>query len=288
MEPTKWGGILLALIVGTAAGAGLLPAAADGTGPAASPAAVDAGPTASSDAGASASPAALSADGSGAGSGAGFGAGLGAGGEGAVVVTTPLRWVGAEGLPDGAAPGAAIEGTSVTSVATEDQATVTVETRALKPGHAYTFWFVFWMNPDLCLVPPTLPDLTMRCGLPDFFGPGEARAFWGAGAVADADGEATVQWTAVAGQCWEDRQVAFPGIGPGAGPCLPEDGDMSTFEYQVSVRDHGPYDPDTFGQDQVETPGGGCNAYDCETPQDNGAWTQMPSRCDNPVACHTP
>lgn len=189
-------------------------------------------------------------------------------------LTVPLRWIG--GVETHGQP---IDGSSVTVTATADAVTLTAEAVELEPGHAYTVWLFFWDHPERCVGHPNAPDTTLRCGAPDVFGPAEGTVVWGDGAVADADGRASFALARDAGECWDDPdQVAFPGLD--GEPCLPAD--ASVPEYQLAVRDHGPYDPGTYGDAQTTTLEGGCEDYTCRESQSTGAAQQVLIRCFPP------
>lgn len=189
-------------------------------------------------------------------------------------LTVPLRWTGGVGTH-----GQPIDGSEVTVTATDATVTVTAGAVELKPGHAYTVWLFFWEGPELCVGHPNAPDTTLRCGAPDVFGPAEGTIVWGDGAVAAPDGRAGFEFTRAAGECWtEQEKVAFPGLD--GEPCLPED--ASGPEYQLVVRDHGPYDPAKHGDDQLTSLEGGCEDYTCRDPQSTGVAQQTLLRCFPP------
>lgn len=243
-EQRTWGGLLLALALVAAAGTGLAAAEND--------AAVDgsdAGPATDGGVAASEDP------------------------EG-WTLTVPLRWIGGVGTH-----GQPIDGSSVTVTTTPQDVTLTAEAVELEPDHAYTIWLFFWDSPDLCVGHPNAPDTTLRCGAPDIFGAAEGTIVWGDGAVADADGRARFGLSRDAGACWEDPdQVAFAGLD--GEPCLPDDATVP--EYQIAARDHGPYDPDAYGDSQLTTLEGGCDDYTCRESQSTGAAQQVLIRCFPP------
>lgn len=196
--------------------------------------------------------------------------------------TVPLRWIAGPGN------GQPVPGSLVQVTATAGQVDVTAHATNLHPGHAYTTWLVTFPDPSLCVAPPNLPDPILRSGFPDVAlqdaaNESGALVAWGDGAVADDGGVASFTVQAVADQCWDDRdQVGHPpeGFPLGDEPCLVSD--LSIPEFQLIVRDHGPYDPYAHGQAQLTTLDGGCEDYTCRDPQSTGVGNQVPFRCFPP------
>ncbi len=189
-------------------------------------------------------------------------------------VRVPLRWTG------GLEHGEAVADSDVTVVSTEENLLLTAVTQGLHAGHAYTVWLMLWTAPERCVWQPNLDDDTLQCGLSDLFN-AEGKVVWGDGAVANNNGRALFSLSRTAGECWDDpEQVAFPGVLDDQ-PCLPAD--TSVPEYQLVVRDHGPYDPDVYGETQLTTLDGGCDDYTCRDPQNTGAGNQYLLRCFPPA-----
>lgn len=196
--------------------------------------------------------------------------------------TVPLRWIAGPGS------GQPVPGSLVHVTANDGQVDVTARATNLHPGHAYTTWLVTFPDPSLCVAPPNLPDPILQCGFPDVAlqdaaNESGALVAWGDGVVADDGGVASFTIQAVANQCWEDRdQVGHPpeGFPLGDEACLV--GDLSVPEFQLIVRDHGPYDPHAHGEAQLTTLNGGCEDYTCRDPQSTGVGNQIPLRCFPP------
>ena len=145
------------------------------------------------------------------------------GGERAPAVTTLSAHV--ETHPS-QGPQRTIEGASARLVASELGASFEVRTRELTPGHVYTIWLVAINNPDACAASP--------CESADVLGNTDAvlaDVRWGAGAVADADGEASfVAWAPVG--AWESSWF-------GHGFTNAEHAEL-----HIVVNDHGPLIPE--------------------------------------------
>lgn len=189
-------------------------------------------------------------------------------------VSVPLRWTA------GLEHGQPVEDSEVTVTTTEEELTLTAVTQGLHVGHAYTVWLMLWTAPERCVWQPNLDDDTLQCGFSDLVN-AEGKVLWGDGAVADEDGSASFELSRVAEECWDDpEQVAFPGV-TNQEPCLPAD--TSVPEYQLVVRDHGPYDPEDYGDSQLTTLEGGCDDYTCRDSQNTGAGNQNVIRCFPPA-----
>jgi hypothetical protein len=121
---------------------------------------------------------------------------------------------------------------------------VSLRTGLLKPGHAYTMWWIAFNHPQYCAANPARAfNPSGACGLPDVFSPlTGASHIWGAGAVIGSNGIAVFSSRLRKGQAaefpWE------PGLTNPAGA-----------EFYLIVRDHGPA---VKGSDQTTSLNGGC------------------------------
>lgn len=148
----------------------------------------------------------------------------------------PLSWA----KPSGMAPGP-IEGSTVLLHKSAAGAAMTLETSALKPGHAITVWFVAIQSPENCTSNPCTPKEAM--GMAEMMNPVATNA---GGAVVHADGRIRVQGFLPVGEVkgnFYDTTFATP----------------ETSEYHIVVHDHGPLIPD-LAADQLSTFRGGCTA----------------------------
>lgn len=126
-----------------------------------------------------------------------------------------------------------------------------LNTRGLHAGHAYTVWWNVLNRPESCTGIAKIPGGT-RCGQLDWTNPMvEASDFFAAGAVAGDDGTASFKGRLKEG---EDR-VAFE-MERGRAFTNPRGADIVLW-----VRDHGPYDPARYGDEQLTTFNGGCANY---------------------------
>lgn len=147
----------------------------------------------------------------------------------------PVNWHGqaqAAGIGTGQ-----IEGAQAFLRATDAGASVTVQTRDLEPGHAYTLWYVFINNPEACASSP--------CSAGDFFlhPDVDAQVGHGAGTVAGSSGRATFSAHLTVGpvEGWlPDRELKDP----------------RTAEFHFVVNSHGPQLAE-FMPDMIHTYRGG-------------------------------
>jgi hypothetical protein len=134
-----------------------------------------------------------------------------------------------------------VEGATAELETTPDQATLSVDTRALNPGHAYTLWFVIINNPAEC------EDYPEPCAAPDVLDNPDTRSnvAWGDGQVADDEGLATFNATfntgAVPGGWYEGVDFEDP----------------QAAEIHFTLNDHGPV-IDDLRDDMLTTYRGGC------------------------------
>lgn len=153
--------------------------------------------------------------------------------------TAPVMWhAQAVALEDHIDAGP-IDGASASLVATSMGASVTVRTRDLEPGHAYTLWYVIVNNPAACDPRPcTGPDIFTN---PDV----DAQVTYGAGNIAGGAGQATFS--------------ARLGVGPVEG-WLPDRTLHNPLgaEYHFVVNDHGPRLAEHM-PDMIRTYRGGCS-----------------------------
>lgn len=130
-------------------------------------------------------------------------------------------------------------------------------TTGLPPG-AYTTWWVFFNNPEACLLPDA--DSGSRCSIPDLFTPETVpSAFWSTGGVVGPSGIGFFHDRTGVGEVPErEDQIAFPG----PGLLKPR-----TAELHYIIKYHGPAssDPDVL-YEQTHTLLGSCfegaNAHD--------------------------
>ncbi|MGI8792408.1 MAG: hypothetical protein ACR2H3_04430 [Acidimicrobiales bacterium] len=116
-----------------------------------------------------------------------------------------------------------------------------------------------------------MPSPDRQCGLLDLLNPAtDASLVFGDGAVADAEGNATFRGYRPAYEApVGEEQIAY-GTGVLTNPL--------GAEYQATLRGHGPYDPDTYGDAQITTLDGGCHQdekYTCIDDQASGFRAQM-------------
>ena len=188
----------------------------------------------------------------------------------AKVVTdwTVLRWTGDGEMYSGNAKGSIVDGSFQMTHAWPHGARMVVHTTGLQPGHAYTLWYTFFNHPDRCHFPPSDDR---RCGVVDLLNPmADASLVFGDGAVANLDGVATFEgYRPVGVEPVGDEQIAH-GSGVLTNPL--------GAEYQATLRSHGPYDPDTYGDAQLTTLDGGCHPgekYTCTDDQASGFRSQL-------------
>lgn len=153
--------------------------------------------------------------------------------------TAPVMWhAQAVALEDDIKAGP-VEGASASLVVTSTGASVTVRTRELQPGHAYTLWAVVINNPEACNTSPcTGADILTN---PDV----DAQVTYGAGNVAGNSGQATFSTRVNAGpvEGWlPDRSLDDP----------------RAAEYHFVVNDHGPKLAEHL-PDMIRTYRGGCS-----------------------------
>lgn len=144
----------------------------------------------------------------------------------------------------------------------------TLSTSELIPGNAYTIWLIVFNVPQACSDPDTVRGLL--CGDGDYLNATLWSIMYGAGAVADAEGDATFTGSRMVGD--PDRLLLGPGLlNPNA-------------EAHFIVRDHGPASDDpVMLESQTGTVNGGCTSgdplgllglpgdYECFDPQATGA-----------------
>lgn len=153
--------------------------------------------------------------------------------------TTPVLWHAQAVALEEDIDAGPVQGASASLVATSTGASVTVRTRELVPGHAYTLWYVIVNNPAACQATPcsgadilTNPDV-------------DAQVTYGAGHIVGGAGQATF--------------AAHRDVGPIDG-WLPD----RTFhnplgaEYHVALNDHGPKLA-VHMPDMIRTYRGGCS-----------------------------
>lgn len=111
----------------------------------------------------------------------------------------------------------------------------------LEPGHAYTFWWLFFNKPSKCAQKP--------CSPADFMA-ARGAVHYGSGAVAGAAGEANVTFSATSGG---------PPEGAAFNPNLPERGLVKnrgfTAEIHLVLIDHGIPDLPDLSSDEPNVPG---------------------------------
>lgn len=133
-----------------------------------------------------------------------------------------------------------IENATARLVTTEDTVFVAMDTRELKPNHAYTMWFVPINAPEACENSP--------CNASDVIGNREATrsdVSFGDGAVADDSGMASFAAHRTSGE--------LPGAWFGAGLQEP-----AKAEIHLVIRDHGPASELEDVIDAISTHNGGC------------------------------
>lgn len=186
---------------------------------------------------------------------------------GAAVSATPAsaehggrHWQGhayriAEGtLVDGSAAEVSyfVNGPPAPALPSESRVDFSITTSDLEPGHAYTIWLMVFNHAENCTNP--IPERGTQCGAGDIFNPATfVSVMWGTGGVASDTGEASFAGSRHQGDL--DRVVLGPGLMSTA-----------TAEVHLIVRDHGEYDPDTYGDRQTQTFNGGCGGPE---PLDN-------------------
>lgn len=153
--------------------------------------------------------------------------------------TEPVRWhPQAVALEDDIDAGA-VEGASARLVANRSGVSAKLRARELRPGHAYTLWFVVVNNPEACDPRPcTAPDILTN---PD----ADAQVTFGDGKVAGNGGQATFSARLNVGPVagWlEDRSLHNP-LGA---------------EYHLAINDHGPKLA-AHMPDMIHTYRGGCS-----------------------------
>lgn len=135
-----------------------------------------------------------------------------------------------------------IEGATARLVTTEDSVFVSMDTRDLKPGHAYTMWFIPINAPHECENTP--------CNVGDVVGnrdKTQSDISFGDGMVADEQGNASFAAHRTIGE--------LPGAWFGHGLKEP-----MTAEIHLVVRDHGPVDQIQDVIDAITTHNGACTA----------------------------
>lgn len=183
--------------------------------------------------------------------------------------SAPMRW----SMGAGTEAGLLVEHGQMRTRATVRGVRMSVVTDGLVPGHAYTHWVMFFNHPEHC-VSGTVDGF--RCGAPDYFAnpAADASAVYGSG-IASATGT-------------DDHFRAFVGVSPM--PDSPEEllayahwrtsnsaspvaglteeqiaggtgllTDPLGAEYHAVLFDHGPYDPERYGEDQWTMHDGGCH-----------------------------
>lgn len=147
--------------------------------------------------------------------------------------TAPVRWH-AQAADEGEVAGA-----QARLRATNAGASITVQTRGLEPGHAYTLWLVFVDNPEACENEPcTSPEILTDADV-------GGQVLYGDGNVVGDSGRATFSAHVNAGSVngWlDDRQLTDP----------------RTAEYHVVINDHGPK-LSAHMPDMIRTYRGGCS-----------------------------
>lgn len=203
--------------------------------------------------------------------------------------SAPMRWsVGA-----GTEVGLLVEHGQMRTLATTKGVRMSVVTDGLVPGHAYTHWVVFFNHPEYC-VSGTVDGF--RCGAPDWFAnpAADASAVYGSG-LASATGTndrfrafvgasrmpasaeellAYAQWR-VGNSSSPVAGVAEEKVAGGSGLLVNPLG----AEYHTVLIDHGPYDPERYGEDQWTMHDGGCHVGEdnaCMMLQAAGAFGASP------------
>jgi len=183
--------------------------------------------------------------------------------------SAPMRW----SMGAGTEAGTLVEHGEMRALATAKGVRMSVVTDGLVPGHAYTHWVVFFNHPENC-VEGSVDGY--RCGMADFFvnPAADGSAVYGSG-LASATGTddrfrafvpasqmpATLDEFVVYAQ-WRMENTTSPiaglseeKIAGGSGLLVNPLG----AEYQTVIIDHGPYDPERYGDDQWTMHDGGCH-----------------------------
>jgi hypothetical protein len=201
----------------------------------------------------------------------------------------PIRWAAGGGDRAGSLAG---DGRMV-AVAGLDGVAVDVVADGLTPGHSYTLWVNYYNHPDVCLGPGFDG---YACGIVDLFAnPAAGASSVLAGGLASATGvDDQVSGRVPAGTVptrpgdladyllWRltNNQSPIAGISDetvamGTGLLVNPLG----AEYQIVLWDHGPHDPERFGDAQQTMHNGGCHlddGYMCFDLQSTGAMGTPP------------
>lgn len=166
-----------------------------------------------------------------------------------VHVSQPLYWVQGTGTTGAGTPidgvlSQRVDGAQMDVVADSGGASMTVVTNGLVPSRAYTMWFTFFNHPEECVHSPA-PGL--RCGLLDLFNAAaDGSLVYGDGLVATGSGDRFEGHRPV-GEAPEGDPAEMIALGTGVLT------NPLGAEYQVTLRGHGPWDPDTYGDAQIRT-----------------------------------
>lgn len=201
----------------------------------------------------------------------------------------PIRWAAGGGDRAGSLAG---DGRMV-AVASLDGVAVDVVADGLTPGHSYTLWVNYFNHPEAC-VGPGFDGYA--CGIVDLFAnPAAGASSVLAGGLTSATGvdDRLPGWVPTGAMPTGPAEVAdyllwrltsnqspIPGISD-------ETVAMGTAvlvnplgaEYQIVLWDHGPYDPERYGDAQQTMHNGGCHlgdGYMCFDLQSTGAMGTPP------------
>lgn len=203
--------------------------------------------------------------------------------------SAPMRW----SMGAGTDAGLLVEHGQMRTWATAKGVRMSVVTDGLVPGHSYTHWVVFFNHPEHC-VSGSVDGF--RCGALDYYAnpAADASAVYGSG-IASATGtndrfhgfvpasrlpaspEETIEYAR-----WRVRNGHSPVAGITEAQIAGGTGLLTNplgAEYHAVLDDHGPYDPDRYGDDQWTKYFGGCNVGDdniCKPLQAAGAFGASP------------
>jgi hypothetical protein len=195
-----------------------------------------------------------------------------------VETTVSIRWV------YGSRHGTPVEGSSQTTVATAEGASMVVTTNELRPGHAYTLWFTFFNHPEYCTSLPPVPGGELRCSVADVFNPAtDASLVFGDGLIATGSNDTFEAYRPLDEVPEGDEQIAH-GTGVLTNP--------SGAEYQATLRDHGLASEDPQErEEQITTLNGGCHqgedGFPCRDQQASGFRVQGYFECFEDPSCFT-
>lgn len=157
-------------------------------------------------------------------------------------VTASVLWMPPSGLSG------SVAGAEATLVTGERGASFTIHTGSLKPGEAYTVWWVIFNDPAACTTNPAGP---IRCGAGDVPRAGvRASLQYGAGHVVGESGVGNFAGSLREG----DTSGCQPVL-----PCNAGLEDATSAEIHLVVRTHGAAAPG-YVPDQIGSFNGGCNA----------------------------